>query len=208
MSAQDLFQQGIAAIREEKDVVKGRTLLTQALRLDPANDMAWVWLSRTISDHEKKLQCLNRALQLNPNNEQARKFKGRLESGLSTTTSEVVVVPSEGSPEASPRKPPSSAQQQKITALLAQAKTLQEQGKVEGAIEQWLRVLEIEPDHEAALGNAVRQLSRLKQLDDVKELIQSALNSGTQHPSVYMTAMDIARRDQDMIQLQERRQTH
>ncbi|HEX2906048.1 MAG TPA: hypothetical protein VHO69_04265, partial [Phototrophicaceae bacterium] len=64
---------------------------------------------------------------------------------------------------------------------------------LEGAIEQWVQVLNVQPDHEVALGNAVRYLSRLKYLEDAKELVWRALDSGTQHPSVYLTAADILR---------------
>src|SRR5262249_44941158 len=63
----------------------------------------------------------------------------------------------------------------------------------EGAIEQWVRVLELQPDHEQALANAVRHLSRLKYMDDAHELVTNAIKSGTTHPSVYLTAIDIAK---------------
>ncbi len=56
-----------------------------------------------------------------------------------------------------------------------------------------MRVLEVEPDHTEALENAVRHLSRLKYIDDARELVWNAINNGTQHPSVYLTAIDIAR---------------
>lgn len=207
MSAQDLFQQGVSAIRDDKDPIKARDLLTQALRLDPTNDMAWVWLSRTVSDSEKKKQCIERALKINPRNEQARKLMGRLAAGLSTSTNEMAVVSAvEAQPkrataslptQADPGKAVSSANEMQIKALLAKAKTYLDQEKTESAIEQWVRVLEIVPDHEAALGNAVRYLSRLKYMDDAKELVWNALKSGTEHPSVYLTAIDIARLEDD-----------
>ncbi len=90
MDAQTLFHQGVTAIREDKDLAKGRDLLMQSLRLNPDNEIAWMWLSRTVSDKEKQRQCLERALKINPENEQAKALMGRLtQSGApppSTTT--------------------------------------------------------------------------------------------------------------------------
>ncbi len=210
MSAQDLFQQGVIAIRDEKDMVKGRNLLTQALRLNPSNDMAWLWLSRTVSDQEKKKQCIERALGINPNNEQALRLMERLAGNKTLTTDEVLAVPRDKPKPAVPtpvptqsplrRKNVTPAQELQINALLQKAKTLIDQEKTEAAVEQWVRVLEIEPDHEVALANAVRYLSKLKYMDDVKELVWNALDSGTQHPSIYLTAIDIIKREDDLVQ--------
>ena len=45
--AQALFREGVLALKEARDVERARRLLTQSLRLDPNNEMAWLWLSRT-----------------------------------------------------------------------------------------------------------------------------------------------------------------
>lgn len=210
MSAQDLFQQGVDAIREERDLVKGRNLLTQALREDPMNDSAWVWLSRTVSDSEKKKQCLERALKINPSNESAHKLMSQLNGAdvpaprrqTGTVTAAVVSqTPSAKKRTTSSFRTVTDVQEIQINQLLEKAKAYLEQEKTESAIEQWVRVLEIEPDHEVALGNAVRYLSRMKYMDDVRELVDNALKSGTRHPSVYLTAIDIARRDEDFDQV-------
>ena len=71
MDAQTLFREGVLVLRDQKDVARARQLLTQSLKLDPNNEMAWLWLSRTTDDPQKKLQCVERALRLNPKNEQA-----------------------------------------------------------------------------------------------------------------------------------------
>ncbi len=71
MDAQTLFKQGIAAIRECQDTALGQRYLLQSLRLDPANEMAWLWLSHTYDDPKKQIACLDRALRLNPHNERA-----------------------------------------------------------------------------------------------------------------------------------------
>jgi len=187
MNAKALFQEGIVAIRDEKDLTKGRNLLMQSLRLEPENEMAWLWLSRTVSDPEKKVQCLERALKINPDNPQARALRDKL-TGSSNGAQPV--------PAATPEKKiklNTTSQNARIQSLLGRAQEMLEQDDTEGAIEQWVHVLEIEVDHEVALGNAVRYLSRLKYIDDARELVWNALNSGTQHPSIYLTAIDIAK---------------
>lgn len=221
MKAQELLDKGIAAVRDEKDLTKGRNLLTQLLRLEPENDQAWMWLSRTVSDPEKRRQCLERAISLNPKNEKAKAMLERLNKGLSTITSEMRVVSDTTAQTPEPRstvempiaaspflpaKATTPAQQQQIKAALAKAKGYLDKDDPENAIEQWVRVLEIEPDHEVALASAVRHLSRMKYLDDAKELVWNAINSGSDHPSVYMTALDIARREKNDDQADDLRE--
>jgi tetratricopeptide (TPR) repeat protein len=78
MDSQTLFQQGVTAIREQNDVQRGRELLIQSLRQDAHNDMAWLWLTRTVRSREKQLEYVERALQINPANDAAQKLKTRL----------------------------------------------------------------------------------------------------------------------------------
>jgi|GEM_PF-579703 len=78
MDAQTLFRDGVLAIRQN-DAAKGQELLKQSLKLDPDNEMAWLWMSRTMSDPQRKLQCLERTLRINPNNEQALALKQKLQ---------------------------------------------------------------------------------------------------------------------------------
>ncbi len=180
--AQTLFQDGIAAIRDRKDIAEGRRRLTQSLRLEPNNAMAWLWLARTVSDPDKQRQCVERALQINPEMPQAVALKERLE-----TRQNHAHRPAE------PQKRQNA--EKRIRVYLEQAQQRLDAGDAEGAVEGWVRVLDIQPDHEAALGNAVRQLSRLKYFDDAKELVWRALDGGTTHPSIYLTGIDILRRE-------------
>jgi len=84
MDARTLFREGVTAIRDEKDLNRGRDLLVQSLRLDPQNEQGWLWLSRTISDPQKRLQALERALRINPNNTQAIQLVERIQVQDST----------------------------------------------------------------------------------------------------------------------------
>jgi tetratricopeptide (TPR) repeat protein len=179
--AQTLFQEGVAAIRDRKDIAEGRRLLTQSLRLDPNNAAAWLWLARAVGDPDKQRQCVERALQINPEHPQALALKERLAARQNHTR-----------PPAEPKR---QDDEKRIQAHLEQAQKRLDAGDAEGAIEEWVRVLDIRPDHEAALANAVRQLSRMKYFDDAKELVWRALDSGTTHPSIYLTGIDILRRE-------------
>ncbi len=302
MDAKALFQEGVVAIRDQKDAAKGRELLMQSLKIEPKNEMAWLWLSRTMAEPQKKIQCLERALKLNPTNEQTKALISKLaadtpsssngtkaaaptpapvhrltplphiktplpektdtsnwsslristsemnavsgsslkpqvtaemeDMGLTpdlgavlTATSEMNAVTKRATsetavangqatssttlndsqttheePEVLPeikaapnKKSLTAAENTQIKNYLSQAQSLLNKNKIEEAIEQWVRVLDIEVDNETALGNAVRYLSRLKYIDDARELVWNALKSGTRHPSIYLTAIDIAK---------------
>jgi tetratricopeptide (TPR) repeat protein len=220
MDAQTLFREGVLAIREKKDVQQGRKLLTESLRLDPNNEMGWLWLSRTTSDPQMQLFCVERALSLNPQNQQALALKNRLTTGAESLVS--VVAPALSKPESDervslsyeddeepeedpqarrnpfrPQRKLSKEQEQRIKVLLNKAQAALEKEDTESAIEQWVRVLEIQVDHEIAMGSAVRHLSRLKYVEDAKELVWRAINDGTTVPSIYLTAIDIARYERD-----------
>ncbi len=205
MDAQTLFRDGVTAIKEKRDIAEARKLLTQSLRLDPNNEMAWVWLSRTVTDNEKKIQCLDRALTINPDNEQALQLKERLLATNGDGPAAFVDVPNDSIAAPKAPKKPSGADQLRIQKMLDQAEALIAEGKTEDAIEQWVRVLEIQVDHEQAIANAVRYLSRLKYVDDAKELVWRAIESGTKVTSIYLTGIDIAKHLRDDVKADELR---
>ncbi|MBN1287820.1 MAG: tetratricopeptide repeat protein [Anaerolineae bacterium] len=71
-SAQDLLKRGIAAAQAgQKD--QARALLQQAVRLDPRNELTWLWLSSVAKDNQERVFCLRQLLQVNPQNEMALK---------------------------------------------------------------------------------------------------------------------------------------
>lgn len=78
IDADTLFQQGVVAIRNQDNPALGRELLILALQHDPDNDMAWLWLTRTVNDWHTRMQYVERALQINPANRQARRMRARL----------------------------------------------------------------------------------------------------------------------------------
>jgi tetratricopeptide (TPR) repeat protein len=177
MDAETLLRQGIAALRDEKDVARGHDLLLQALRQNPQLDEGWLWLSRTIGDPAKKRQCLERALAINPDNAAARAYLQKL------TAAAVAPVP--------------PADDSRMEAWLSQAEACVKAEDIPGAVQHWAKVLDVIPDHPVALPAAVRQLTRLKYMDDARQLVWTAMQRGTRDPAVYLTAIEIAKYQKD-----------
>ena len=71
------LQQAIAAI-ETGDTWSAQQLLIQVLRAEPRNETAWLWLSTTFDDLEKRHYCLRQVLALNPDNELALEWQQQL----------------------------------------------------------------------------------------------------------------------------------
>lgn len=65
MAAAGLTARGIAALRAG-DRAAARALLAAAVREDPADALAWLWLSGALDDPAAQRQCLERALALDP----------------------------------------------------------------------------------------------------------------------------------------------
>lgn len=196
MDSQTLFKQGVAAIRDQNDMDSGRRLLSQALRLDPQNDKAWLWLSRTVNDPQKQLQCVERALKINPANQTAMQMKDRYTAAL---IAQDPLVGEAAIQQRVTRKQKVYSPQEiaRMELLMSKAERLQKSGDIDKAIDQWEEVLKIQPDHETAIANAVRYLVKGGFHDDAKDLIVRAIESGTEFPAIYLTAIDFAKRDQD-----------
>lgn len=200
MDARTLFRQGVVAIREGRDLARGRDLLLKSLERDPGNDMAWLWLARAMPDRAAQLDCVERALSINPANETAQKLKVRL---LAATASPDQAAPSEATPtiQPLPRKtvdvPLTPDEDAQIGRLLGRAEAYLEAGDVEAAVAQWVEVLRVRVDHERALRSAAGHLWRMGYQADARELVQRALRAGTRVPGVFLTAIDMAERQGD-----------
>lgn len=214
MDADALFRDGVQALKERQDAVAARKLLTQSVKLNPNNDLAWLWLARTLNDKQKQLECVNRALTANPFNERAQMLRDKLIEQLNSTynlppppkrpvirdlAAEVVeplfqeAAETDGRPKTM-AVPLTAAEAIQVEALLSEGEERLKAGDGEGAIEQFVRVLDIRVDHEVAIGNAVRQLAKLSYNDDVDELLTRALDAGTQSTSIHLTTIDLRRR--------------
>ena len=72
------LQEAIIAI-QAGDKIAGQQSLVEILRSDPRNEDAWLWLAKTASESNKRRQCLERVLGINPDNEEAREALATLE---------------------------------------------------------------------------------------------------------------------------------
>ncbi len=57
---------------------QARAMFEQAARQDPQNERAWIGLARTSDNLDESLACVQRALQINPDNVEARELYGWL----------------------------------------------------------------------------------------------------------------------------------
>ncbi len=85
MSQQSLLQQAIAAIRSGH-MIEGQELLEQILKADPHQEGAWLWMSAVVKTDAERIECLQRALAVNPNNAAARQGLAQLQARVPTTT--------------------------------------------------------------------------------------------------------------------------
>lgn len=66
--AREFQEQGIQAAKAgQKD--QARKFLQQAIRLEPRNETTWLWLASVAKDNRERLLCLQKVLQINPDNE-------------------------------------------------------------------------------------------------------------------------------------------
>jgi tetratricopeptide (TPR) repeat protein len=80
--ARELRQQGIAAAKAGQRE-QARQLLQQAIRLEPRNEAAWLWIASVARDQRERVFCLRKLLEINPNNDQALKALRQIETGES-----------------------------------------------------------------------------------------------------------------------------
>lgn len=67
-----MVREGINAYRAGRKE-EARALLMRAVELDQYNEMGWMWLSAVVDTPEEQRTCLENALVINPNNENAKK---------------------------------------------------------------------------------------------------------------------------------------
>jgi hypothetical protein len=66
-----LLKDGVEAARRG-DRATARKLLEQVVSLDEDNELAWIWLASTVNTLSERRACLQKVLQINPNNARAR----------------------------------------------------------------------------------------------------------------------------------------
>lgn len=69
---QELIRQGIAAL-ESGDKTRARKLLTQAVKVNAQNETAWYYLAKAQISPEKRRECLERVLKIDPDHLEAKR---------------------------------------------------------------------------------------------------------------------------------------
>jgi tetratricopeptide (TPR) repeat protein len=69
------------------DINGGKRLLAQIIKTDPKNEHAWLWLSTSLDDQEHARYCLQRALEINPQNQAAKNSLNNLQRSLGSQSS-------------------------------------------------------------------------------------------------------------------------
>jgi hypothetical protein len=114
VSGRDLvLAQGIAAARAG-DRQAARRLLAEAARRDPGSELAWLWLSSVLDTTQGRSYCLQKALEINPDNKLTRRGLEALAGTRATRTMIVqAMAPEPGDVEqarpARPAPPPETA---------------------------------------------------------------------------------------------------
>lgn len=66
------LQEAIEALRAGKRA-EAQALLAQVIKQDPKNEQAWLWLSQAVESDAQRRVCLERVLQINPDNPAAQR---------------------------------------------------------------------------------------------------------------------------------------
>lgn len=77
---QQKLREGIDAAKAG-DALKARRLLSEVVRADGRNELAWIWLATVLTDTNERRLALRRVLDINPNNNRAREALRQLEGG-------------------------------------------------------------------------------------------------------------------------------
>jgi tetratricopeptide (TPR) repeat protein len=182
MDAQQYYIRGVSAVKQG-DMLNGRKLLLQSLKLDQNNDKAWIWVAQTLAESDKKLQCAERALAINPQNADALKLKKSLSQPVK------------------PKSKNTRADQQKIKLLMREAETLIKTNRRPEAVDKWVMVLDIQFDHEEAMRQAVEYFMARDMVEEVEVLLYNAVDMGTENSTLLLSARDLAEQRHDLNRL-------
>jgi hypothetical protein len=71
----------------------GLYLLSDVVKAEPKNELAWLWLATCVDSIDKKKFCLNKALSINPNNQIAHKALSQLDRPPEPSLEEIIANP-------------------------------------------------------------------------------------------------------------------
>ena len=79
METKKQLSEAIALIKSGQKV-QAQPILTQIVRQEPRNEIAWLWLSACLDEIDKKKFCIKKVLEINPANQQAQQALAKLET--------------------------------------------------------------------------------------------------------------------------------
>lgn len=79
------LEEAITAIKAGHKT-KGRRMLAEVLQADFDNEVAWLWMAAVVDSEAERRKCLKRALDINPDNEAAKRGLASLEQQKSLET--------------------------------------------------------------------------------------------------------------------------
>jgi tetratricopeptide (TPR) repeat protein len=77
MDSAELLRQAVNAARSGRELT-ARDLFQDVVRLDPNNELAWMWLSGLLDPLEDRLAACERVLSINPGNQRIRAYRDKL----------------------------------------------------------------------------------------------------------------------------------
>ena len=77
MDSAELLRQAVQAARSGREMT-ARGLVQDVVRLDPNNELAWMWLSGLLDPLEDRIAACERVLSINPGNQRIRAYKDKL----------------------------------------------------------------------------------------------------------------------------------
>ena len=86
------LKEGIAAFKAG-DKITARNIMVEIIKTEPNNEIAWLWLAACVEKVQDRKFCLSKALEINPNNQNARKALEQLETPPQPSIEEIVSIP-------------------------------------------------------------------------------------------------------------------
>jgi hypothetical protein len=77
-----MLEEAVAHIRAG-NIEQARPLLVEVIKQNPRDENAWLWMTKCVTEPEKKRYCFERVLQINPQNQHAIRGLERLSNPVS-----------------------------------------------------------------------------------------------------------------------------
>ena len=89
MMANEKLNSAISAFKSGNKVA-AQQILSELVKTEPNNENAWLWLSACLTNVEHKKYCLNKALTINPDNQNTKKALSQLEETLQPSFDDII----------------------------------------------------------------------------------------------------------------------